>query len=403
MNEVRALSKLAFDELGGFPGGIRQIHEGIAQRAFAGVGPAAQPVKAVHDTVARHAYGAIGGGATLLGRAADRAMARRGVGEGIVISATRPGGAALAALNGLIGDTLEGTPLEQAACVRVGGVPVAPERNAVAAAFPCATPWPVVFLHGLMETEFSWEIGGAETYGSRLARDLGCTPVYLRYNTGRHISDNGRSVADLLESLFAAWPVEVDQVAIVGHSMGGLVARSACHQAAEDGLAWASCVRHIVSLGTPHLGAPLEQAVHALTVALGRLPETRGFVALLRRRSAGIRDLRHGSLVDEDWRDRDPEALRGAACREIPLLDGATHCFVSASLTRDERHPVGRLLGDALVLVPSASGRGRSRRIPFKAEHGMHVGATNHIALLNHPKVYERVRGWLSTPANNLA
>jgi hypothetical protein len=102
--------------------------------------------------------------------------------------------------------------------------------------------------------------------------------------------------------------------------------------------------------------------------------------------------------VDEDWRGRDPEALRAAACKEVPLLAGATHCFVSATVSRDARHPLGRLLGDTLVLVPSASGHGRTRRIPFKDEHGHHVGATHHLALLNHPDVYERLRGWLERP-----
>jgi hypothetical protein len=132
--------------------------------------------------------------------------------------------------------------------------------------------------------------------------------------------------------------------------------------------------------------------------ALYALPETRMFGVFLRRRSAGIRDLRHGSLVDEDWRGRDPDALRAAACKEVPLLRGAMHCFVSATITRSPNHPVGRLLGDILVLVPSATGRGRTRRIPFKAEHGHHVSPAHHVALLNHPEVYERLRGWLRQP-----
>src|SRR5204862_3640757 len=103
------------------------------------------------------------------------------------------------------------------------------------------------------------------------------------------------------------------------------------------------------------------------SAALHALPETRPLSAFLRRRSSGIRDLRQGSLVDEDWRDQDRDALRAAACREVPLLEGATHCFVSASVTRSDRHPIGRLLGDILVLVPSATGQGRTRRIPFQA------------------------------------
>jgi pimeloyl-ACP methyl ester carboxylesterase len=247
-----------------------------------------------------------------------------------------------------------------------------------------------------METERSWRLGGAETYGARLERDLGVTAVDVRYNSGRHISENGRSLAELLEALCAAWPVEVSEVALVGHSMGGLVARSACHCAAREDVAWVRSVRHVVSLGSPHMGAPLAQAVHYAGAALHAVPETRPLGNFLRRASAGVRDLRRGSLVDEDWLDRDPHALRAAACAEVPLLEGARHCFAAATVTRDARHPVGRLLGDALVLEASASGRSRTRRIPFRAEDGMHLGGAHHLALLNHPAVYERLVEWLS-------
>jgi pimeloyl-ACP methyl ester carboxylesterase len=252
-----------------------------------------------------------------------------------------------------------------------------------------------------METEFSWRIGAGahgQTYGSRLVRDLGCTSVYIRYNSGRHVSENGRDLALVLDRLVESWPVEVVEIALVGHSMGGLVARSAAHHAAEAGSPWVDRVRHVVTLGSPHMGAPMAQAVHWASAALGAVPETRPFAAFLRRRSAGIRDLRQGSLVDEDWLDRDPDALRAVACREVPLLDGAVHCFVAATVTRSAEHPVGRLIGDWLVLQPSASGRSRARRIPFREEHGMHLGGATHFALLNHPRVYEQLRYWLATP-----
>ena len=140
--------------------------------------------------------------------------------------------------------------------------------------------------------------------------------------------------------------------------------------------------------------------MHVAAAALSAVPETRPFGAFLRRRSAGIRDLRQGSLVDEDWQGRDPDALRAAACREVPLLDGATHCFVAATVTRSARHPVGRLIGDTLVLMPSASGRSRTRRIPFRDEDGLHVGGTHHLALLNHQAVYERLSAWLSSASS---
>ena len=181
-----------------------------------------------------------------------------------MLSSTRRRGAAISALNGLIGDRLERSEsdLDQRASVRVDGETVAPDPDSVSTAFPNATSRLVVFLHGLMGNEFSWEWGAAnpiDAYGARLASDLGCTPVYLRYNSGLHVSESGRSVAALLEDLVETWPVEVQEIALVGHSMGGLVARSAGYQASESGQRWSERVRHIVSLGTPHLGAPLER------------------------------------------------------------------------------------------------------------------------------------------------
>jgi pimeloyl-ACP methyl ester carboxylesterase len=234
-NELRALSALVFEDLRAFPGGIQDMHLGIAERAFRNVGPASRPVQVIHDTLSRRAYDAIGAGAAVLGRAVDVAIEQRGIGEEVALSTT-----VVAALNGLIGDRLErsSSDLHQPASVRVNREAVALDAGSVSAAFPDATGRLVVFLHGLMGNEFYWDWGGAhpgDTYGARLASDLGCTPIYLRYNTGLHVSENGLSVTALLEELVGAWPVKVQEIALVGHSMGGLVARSACHQASESG------------------------------------------------------------------------------------------------------------------------------------------------------------------------
>jgi triacylglycerol esterase/lipase EstA (alpha/beta hydrolase family) len=398
-DELRALSRFAFDELGSAPGGIGDVHRAVADRVFRHVGPRGRPVQAVHDAVADLSYGAVRAGFGLAGLAVDVALRARTV-DG-ALSASPRGAAVVGAVQGLRGDALErdGSPLHAPMAVRIGGRPVPPDPAALAQAFPAATPRLVAFLHGLMETEHAWWLGAGASggsYGDRLARDRRCTPVYLRYNSGRHVSENGRELAALLEALAAAWPVAVEEIDLIGHSMGGLVARSACHRATADGHVWVGSVRHVVSLGTPHLGAPLAQGAGVLSAALGALPETRPFAGLLRRRSAGIRDLRQGSLVDEDWQGRDADTLRAAACAEVPLLEGATHCFVSASVTRSRRHPVGRLVGDLLVLEGSAAGHSRRRRIGLRAQDGLHVGGATHFALLNHPRVYEQVRAWLS-------
>jgi pimeloyl-ACP methyl ester carboxylesterase len=380
-DELSALTRLTLDELGGAVAGIGRIHKAIADRAFGATGPGATPARVIHDAVARNVYGGLRAGAAALGRTAEVVVGDRGP-----ISVAPLGAGVLAAIDGLIGDVLEEErpALALPMSIRVAGRAVAP------ADVPDPGPCVAVFVHGLMETEFSW---GREPYGDRLE---GWTPVYVRYNTGRHISSNGASLDELLEELVADWPVELERIALVGHSMGGLVARSAAHQASLRDAAWVKHVTHLVSLGTPHMGAPLEQSVHYLSAALSALPETRPFGTFFRRRSSGIRDLRQGSLVDVDWRDCDRDALRARACEEVPLLDGATHCFVSATLTREPGHPVGRLLGDCLVLVPSASGRSRTRRLGFRDEDGLHVGGANHFALLRHPQVYEQLRTWLA-------
>jgi len=361
----------------------------------------------MHDAIARAVYGGVRGAAKLAGLGGDALLARRGVLEGQRLSTHPRASLGLAVLGGLRGDALESerSELVEPMSVRVDGEVVTPRRPLLAQTFPEATGRVVVFVHGLMETEGAWCLGRRArggTYGSRLRDELGYTPVYVRFNTGRRISANGRSLSELLGVLVDQWPEEVEQLALVGHSMGGLVARSACHQAAEAGEDWVRRVRHTITLGSPHMGAPLEQVVCYASAGLCAFPETRPFGNFLRRRSGGIRDLRHGSLVDADWKDRDPDALRAEATQEVPLLEGATHCFVAATITRSPKHPLGRLIGDWLVLEPSASGRSRRRRIPFRSEHGMHLGGTNHFALLNHPDVYAKLREWLSTPPEAL-
>ena len=306
-------------------------------------------MRLLHDALSRGTYEAVRGGVWLTATAAGTA-ARSRAGE-VPLSETPRGAMAIAALNGLYGDRLEAEESVLAIPMQVRSCGEPQSRIAV-------------FLHGLGETEHAW---GRPSYGERLEAELGFTPVFIRFNTGRHISENGASLAALLAALVADWPVAIDRLVLIGHSMGGLVARSACHH----GGAWTQHVKHTVSLGTPHAGAPLEQAVHAMSAALAVAPETRPFARFLRRRSAGIQDLRRGL--------------------EHPLLEDATHCFVAATITESPTHLVGRLMGDTLVLTPSASGR----RAGFKQEHGITLGGTNHLALLNHPEVYSQLREWL--------
>ena len=307
---------------------------------------------------------------------------------------------AVGVVNGAFGDRLEqrGNALAWPMTVRCRGASQAVERASLAGAYPDASPRLAVFLHGLCETDEAWRLGADRhtPYGERLRAELGYTPVYVRYNTGRHISENGRELSSLLRRLIDQWPVEVSEIALIGHSMGGLVARSATHYGA--GSEWTARVQHVFTLGAPHRGAPLEVAAFAASAAMRQLPETRPLANAINHRSAGVKDLGRGYLVDEDWRDHDPQAFLQRTGHEVPFLTTANHYFVSATVTRDAHAPLGRAFGDLLVLHASAWAHGgRGQRLRFPVENYVHVGGANHFDLLNHPAIYAQIRRWLGS------
>jgi pimeloyl-ACP methyl ester carboxylesterase len=280
--------------------------------------------------------------------------------------------------------------------VRVNGRDVALDAASLRRAFPDATPRLALFIHGLCETDDAWRLRAARSvpYAERLRAELGYTPVFVRYNSGLHISHNGRALSALLDALTEHWPGEVAELALIGHSMGGLVARGACHYGMG---AWRERVRHVFMLGTPHKGAPLELGANAVCHAAARVPELRPFAAPIRVRSVGVKDLAYGYVVDADWEGHDPDAFWSNTGTVVPFLETATHYFVSASLTRDPDAPAGRLLGDLLVLRPSAWSQGATaQRLEFGVDQYAHVGGANHFHLLNHPAVYTQIRRWLS-------
>ena len=208
--------------------------------------------------------------------------------------------------------------------LRHRGAGVALDAGSLAHAFPDATGRLAVFVHGLGETEDAWRLRAARhrPYGDRLRAELGYTPLFVRYNSGLHISHNGRALDSLLGQLTENWPVEVGEIALFGHSMGGLVSRGACHYALEGG--WREKVRHVFTLGTPHKGAPLELAANAACHGLSRLPETRPFATPIKVRAAGVKDLGFGYVVDADWKGHDPDALRSNTGTVVPFLERPT-------------------------------------------------------------------------------
>ncbi|MDN3920768.1 esterase/lipase family protein [Roseateles violae] len=305
--------------------------------------------------------------------------------------------AILAALNGVLGDHLATTdnPLAIAMRFRHSGRPLPLERHALRSRLGAATPKLLVLLHGLCMNDLQWHRAGHD-HGEALARDLGYTPVYLHYNSGLSISTNGRILARLMESLYSVWPVPIERLTLIGHSMGGLVARSAIHHGAlmeRGGLRWPGRVDDLVCLGTPHHGAPLERVGHGLDLLLGAAPYAAPLARLGKVRSAGIRDLRLGNIL------KGPAGDDGTHRADSIALPSSARCFaIAASLgPAPGRRRVG-FLGDGLVPIASALGRHDNADLDLgiPPAHQAVVHDTSHLDLLSSTEVAALLRQWLS-------
>ncbi|CAN7230163.1 lipase family alpha/beta hydrolase [Knoellia sp. LjRoot47] len=301
---------------------------------------------------------------------------------------------ARALVNAFFGDRLDvaGSALSHTMGVRRRGRSVPLTREGLAAAYPEATGEVVVLVHGLLVTETFWQQG---RFGNRLHEDLGLTPVTVRYNTGLRISHNGHDLDRILAALVAHWPVPVTRLVLVGHSMGGLVVHSALAQAdvTGPGAEWVSRVSDTVTLGSPHLGAPLERGANHAARALGTLRHVRPLADLLRSRSVGIQDLRHGNILDEEWDGVDPADRRGRRV-DVPLHPGIRHLAIVGLLGKKVDSRVAQLFGDGIVTAASA--RGSGRRSPehrrFPAEDVVVLPGVSHLALVRDETVYAAIR-----------
>ena len=309
--------------------------------------------------------------------------------------------AVLAALNGVLGDQLHasGNPLAIPMALRWQGTDVAP-----------ASPPPdirrskrlVLLVHGLCMHEQQWQVAtpeGVFDHGALLGQVLQAPALYLRYNTGRHVSDNGADLAVLLEQLLGdTAAVPALRLSVVAHSMGGLLIRSAVDQAAQQGMAWPTRLRDIVFLGTPHHGAPLEQAGSLVDALLGSTPWSRPFARLAQLRSAGITDLRHGSVSSADWQGRDRFGRGSIQHQHVPLPEGVACHAVAATLASRRSRAADRLVGDGLVPLRSALGQHDDpmRRLVFAREAQHIAWRTGHLALLRSPAVATRMAAWLA-------
>lgn len=363
---------------------VKEMHRAIADQSFDVLtriplvaGPASL-VQKVHDAIAGGVYAAIHhGSGGLLGAAA---MVERNLPENT--DDQPPGQVARtvrSALNAAFGDHLAqtGNVLAIEMGIYRDGRQLAIERSALAAAFPAAGRRLCLFIHGLAFDEHCWlpNGDGEVDFASELHADFGYTPLTLRYNTGLPIADNGARLAGLLEALLAAWPETVDDLLLIGHSMGGLVARDACELAATEDLHWPQVTSMLICLGSPHLGSPVERLGHAVNTALDQHAITAPLGKIAAKRSQGVKDLRHGPGASHVT----PHAI---ALR-----------FLGGTLTDDVDHPLAEWFGDGLVTMGSATDH------PVTGDvKSARIGGIAHMSLATEPRVYAQIKAWLTEP-----
>lgn len=393
--DLRGLLRLGVDATVGVTDLVEAMHHAIAS----GTGIVGKPPKGRTRGITGFVYRAVRGSTRWVGRGSDAVL--RAFTQAADTATTTPRrDALLAVLNGVWGDHLvaTGNPLAIPMALRVDAQALTLTREGLAAQLPQARGKVIVLVHGLCMNDRQWTRQGHD-HGQALAAGLGATALYLHYNSGRHVSQNGRDLAALLEQALQAWPVPVTELVIVGHSAGGLVARSACHTAAKTGQAWLSTLRALVFLGTPHHGAPLERGGHLIDKVFGISPYVAPFARLGKARSAGITDLRYGNLRDADWQERDRHAQKRDDRVPTPLPDGVAAYLVAATTAERAGSLCSTLVGDGLVPLGSALGVHRNPLLALTAvpdSHRLVITEANHWDLLNSAQVFAQLKAWLA-------
>jgi pimeloyl-ACP methyl ester carboxylesterase len=393
-SDVRGLTQLGFDAALGITDLVEAMHHTIVS----GSGIVGKAPSGRTSGITGFVYGTVRGTTRLVGRGLDAALGA--ITLPVAPHASSPAReVALAVLNGVWGDHLAASnnPLAIPTSLRIGGRPLELTRDGLGARVEQPTRKLLVLAHGLCMNDLQWMRNGHD-HGQALARDLGYTPVYLHYNSGRHVSENGRDFAELLDRLLAHWPVPVEELVIVGHSMGGLVTRSAHHHAVQMKHRWTSAPTKLVFLGTPHHGAALERGGHQVDMLFGISPYVAPFSRLGKARSAGITDLRFGNLQPADWQGRDRHSQRHDDRRPTPLPKGVDAFIVAASKATKVGGLHSRVIGDGLVPLASALGEHREPRHALKLppHRARIVTSADHWDLLSREDVYAQLRAWLT-------
>ena len=392
--DLQGITRLITDATVGITDLVEAMHQRIVHPPFL----PATPIQNLISNIASITFKNIRWSTRLIGSGTDKALGQLAsvLGE---TKATDEREAIRSVLNGVIGDYLEknDNPLKIKMQFRHQGKAISLAPKSFEKTYPTINGKILLMVHGSCLNDLQWT-RKEHNHGTALAEELQLTPIFLHYNSGRHISTNGQAFHKLLEELVQHWPVQVEELIILAHSMGGLVSRSAIHYGQQEQQSWTQHLKKIIFLGTPHHGAPLEKAGNFLDVVLENIPYAKPFARLGKIRSAGVTDLRYGNLVDEDWQDDDRFKMQGDRRNHISLPEEVA-CYSIAGVAGKSTSSISsKLRGDNMVSVKSALGQHKkpSKDLNFKKENTWIAEGCSHSELLSNADIYSKLKSWIS-------
>lgn len=393
-SKLQGINRMAVDATIELTDLVEKMHNRIVHPPFL----PSTPVQHLITNISSIIYKNIRWGTKLMGNGADKAL-RQFAPYLSDIKSTQQREAIHSVLNGLVGDYLKRTdnPLQIEMEFRHEGNSIKLTKKGIKKAYPVITSKLLLLVHGSCMNDLNWT-KEERNHGLDLAQELNKTPIFLKYNSGLHVSTNGKLLATELESLITNWPVTVSEITLVAHSMGGLVARSALHYGQKEQKTWVKKLKKVMFLGTPHHGASLEKAGNVVEVILKAIPYAKPFARLAKIRGAGVTDLRYGNILDEDWKDIDQHKLKGDKRNVVPLPDEVAFYCIAATTSKPKKSRATRMMSDTLVSVKSALGKHRSKKktLHFQEENTKVIYQNNHTDLLNSPLVYDQLKAWFS-------
>jgi hypothetical protein len=267
----------------------------------------------------------------------------------------------------------------------------------------------VIFVHGLTNLETVWDYPAEgssnasivnhyidvcfspvnktspENYGKKLQEEFGFTPFYLRYNTGLSLEKNGRNFSAQLSKLFKNYPIKIDDLMLIGFSMGGGLLSHAQYSAQKNNQAWLKVLSKCMYLGDSSENSLLANILQLSGDFLRHTPIR--YINFL----ADWFDYRSKRLQTNENKENDFD-LKRRRSREFALfVESSRHYFVNGNLTRKGQNIYNRSIED---LNPKQKNSDSSRATPPRSQ-SVHLEGISPIRLAHSNRVYSLISRWV--------